>query len=254
MTRNPSSDKSQALKAKGIEVVQGDMSDGQSIRTALTGCERAFLVTDYQAKGVEGETESGNLFVDQAAAVGVKHLVFSSVGNADTHTGVPHFESKFLIEQHLRTSTIPSWTILRPAAFMENFPPAGGMQRMMTLGLFDAALQGKSLKLCSVIDIGWFAAQALEKPGEWNGRIMELAGDDITVAGMKAAYEKVEGGKPWEVPIPQLALGAMLPKEMYLMFTWFREGGYVADIGACRSIHPGMLTFEEWVRVKHHDD
>ncbi|KZO91578.1 NAD(P)-binding protein [Calocera viscosa TUFC12733] len=268
LTRSATSEKALALKAKGAEVVQGDMFDGASLKTALTGVDRAFLVTDYQLKGVEGETESGNLFVDQAAAAGVKHLVFSSVGSAGSSTGIPHFESKFKVEQHLRASSIPSWTILRPVAFMENFPAAGGAQRFMTLGMFDAALQGKSIQLVAVQDIGFFAAQALEKPEEWKGKVVELAGDDVTIAQMKAAYEKVEGGKPWEIPLPKIALKAMLPTEVFLMFTvrtlsslhssradwrcvqWFGEKGYNADIAWCRKTNPGMLNFEEWLRTK----
>jgi len=250
LTRNTDSLKAQSLKSKGVELVKGDMFDESSIKTALTGVDRAFLVTDYQVKGVEGETQSGNLFVDVAAAAGVKHLVFSSVGDAETNTGVPHFESKYKVEQHLTASAIPSWTILRPVAFMENFPTESGVQRMMTLGMFDAALQGKSIKLVSVQDIGWFAARALEKPEEWKGKIVQLVGDDVTIPQLKAAYAKVEGHAPWEMPLPQFALGAMLPKEIYLMFTWFREHGYHGDRADMLKIHPGMLTCEDWLRTK----
>lgn len=250
MTRNPESEKAKSLEAKGIQVVKGDMFDSSSLRTALTGCDSGFLVTDFSGpKGVEGEAESGKLFVDAAKDAGTKHVVFSSVGNAETKSGVPHFESKFKVEEHLRASGL-DWTILRPVAFMDNFPTAGGLQRYMTLGVFSAALQGKSIKLIAVQDIGWFAARALEKPQEWKGKEIALAGDDVTVDQIKAAYEHVEGGKPWEAPLPQIALKAMLPTEMYTMFTWFGKKGYDADIPALRKIHPGLLTFEQWLRTK----
>jgi len=250
LTRSPTGEKAAALKARGVEIVQGDMFDEASIKAALVGVDRAFLVTDYQLKGVEGETESGVTFVDCAAAAGVKHLVFSSVASAETGSGIPHFESKYKVEQHLTASAIPSWTILRPVAFMDNFPPAGGAQRMITLGLFDAALQGKSLQLVAVQDIGWYAAKALENPEEWKGKAVEIAGEEVTVPSIKAAYEKIEGGKPWEMPLPEVAIGAMLPKEQAIMFTWFRTHGYSCDIAACRKVHPSMLNFEEWLRAK----
>jgi len=250
MTRNPESEKAKSLEAKGIQVVKGDMFDSSSLKTALIGCEAAFLVTDYSGpKGVEGEEESGKLFVDAAKAAATKHVVFSSVGSAETNSGVPHFESKFQIEEHLRASGL-DWTILRPVAFMDNFPPAGGAQRFMTLGLFHAALQGKSIQLVATPDIGWFAARAIEQPAEWKGKEITLAGEEVTIDQIKAAYEHVEGGKPWEAPLPQIALKAVLPTEMYLMFIWFGEKGYDADIPALRKIHPGMLTFEQWLRTK----
>ena len=50
----------------------------------------------------------------------VSHFVYSSVGSADQHTGIPHFESKWKIEEHLRGTGMP-YTILRPVYFMENW-------------------------------------------------------------------------------------------------------------------------------------
>jgi uncharacterized protein YbjT (DUF2867 family) len=47
----------------------------------------------------------------------VKHLVLSSVANANKHTGIPHFESKARIEEALKAQGVP-YTILRPAFFM----------------------------------------------------------------------------------------------------------------------------------------
>ena len=48
------------------------------------------------------------------------HLVYSWVANADKNTGIPHFESKYKIEQHIKNLGIP-YTITGPTFFMENF-------------------------------------------------------------------------------------------------------------------------------------
>ena len=37
-------------------------------------------------------------------------------------------------------------------------------------------------------------------------------------------------------------------RERDKMMRWFNERGYVADIGAERRIHPGLLTLEAWAR------
>ena len=50
----------------------------------------------------------------------MKHFVYSSVGGAERNTGIGHWESKWEIEKHIRKLGLPA-TVLRPAAFMENY-------------------------------------------------------------------------------------------------------------------------------------
>ena len=49
---------------------------------------------------------------------GLWHVVFTSVANADRATGVPHFDSKYEIEQHLRHSEL-SYSIVQPGLVHE---------------------------------------------------------------------------------------------------------------------------------------
>jgi len=93
LTRNPGSATAQSLVAKGATAIKGDLLDRESLRKALAGVDRAFLVTDAMA-GEEKEMEQGKTFIDVAKESGLKHLVFSSVCSADTATEVPHFRSK----------------------------------------------------------------------------------------------------------------------------------------------------------------
>ena len=55
---------------------------------------------------------------DAAKAAGV-HLVFTSVGSANRQTGVPHFDSKYEVEQHIAKIGARA-TVLAPVYFMEN--------------------------------------------------------------------------------------------------------------------------------------
>ena len=61
------------------------------------------------------ETRSGIAVAEAAKAAGAAHLVYSSVGGAERGTGIPHFESKYLVEQHIREAGLHA-TILRPVA------------------------------------------------------------------------------------------------------------------------------------------
>ena len=47
-------------------------------------------------------------------------MVYSSVMAADLNTGIPHFDSKYVIEKYIHSKGI-DYTILRPASFNENY-------------------------------------------------------------------------------------------------------------------------------------
>src|SRR5437879_609981 len=73
--------------------------------------------------GPEGETRRVKMMTDIAKEKKVAHLVYSSIVNADKNTGIPHFESKYKLEQHIKNCGIP-YTIIGPTFFMENLDGA----------------------------------------------------------------------------------------------------------------------------------
>ena len=165
---------------------------------------------------------------------------------AERDSGVPHFESKWRIEQHIRELGLPA-TILRPVAFMENFlGPA--IAKSMALGMFKAVVgTSKRVQFVSTYDIGWFAAWALENPGRHAGRVIRLAGDDLTVPEISETYRAVTGRAVRAAPIPRFLPRVMLPKDLARMFYWIGESGFEADIAAVRREHPQLLSFRSWL-------
>jgi uncharacterized protein YbjT (DUF2867 family) len=129
LTRNPESKEAKALRSIGVETVPGDMGDMSALESAFANAHGVYAVTDFFRNGVAKEIMHGKLIADIAKKSGVRHLVFSSVISADRKTGVPHFESKWAIEQYIEQLKIPA-TIIRPAVFMEDLtdkkyvPPA----------------------------------------------------------------------------------------------------------------------------------
>jgi hypothetical protein len=93
-----------------------------------------------------------------------------SVGGVDRAPAVPHFESKWQVEQHLETLSMP-WTVLRPVSFIA---PTTHLQPI------------------AVDDIGRVAAEAFDHPTEWVGKTVEIAGDD-RMAEIAAALGKALG-------------------------------------------------------------
>ncbi|KAK3349131.1 hypothetical protein B0T25DRAFT_235981 [Lasiosphaeria hispida] len=272
VTRDASSSSAKRLAAKSsngnIKLVQGNLDDVLTLleeAKSVNGGDSIWGVFSVQVSlgpgvTVEGEIAQGKALIDGAIEAGVKHFVYSSVergGDAaswNNPTPIPHLQSKHQIEQHLRTVTAAGergapmgWTILRPVAFMDNLAP--GMQTKVFLAALHNHLgdRDKALQWVATADIGVFAAKALSKPSEWNHRAVGLAGDELTMERLSAAFARATGSP---APIAYWFLGSALTyavKEMGLMIGWFATDGYKADIAARRRDYSGLLTMEEWL-------
>jgi uncharacterized protein YbjT (DUF2867 family) len=119
LTRKPDSEAGRRLAAAGAEIVAGDLGDAASILKAASGVDTMYLMGNSYEAGTDGETRQGIVAADAAKAAGIGHLIYSSVADADKKTGIPHFESKYLVEKHVAGLGIP-YTISAPVAFMEN--------------------------------------------------------------------------------------------------------------------------------------
>jgi len=248
LTRNLESPKAKSLAARGVEVVKGDFDDEASLRTALAGVSAAFSVQQWTEKGgTAAEELHGKRFADAVKASGSPHLVYSSAEGVERKSGLGHYESKRAIEQHIRDLKLPA-TILRPVGFMDAFG-APAMQRGMFLGMFRANLGlSHRVQFVATYDIGWFAARALEDPERYAGRVIPLAGDELSVGEILTTFKTVTGHKPWVAPIPAFLAKKMMPKEFLDMFTWIREKGFKANIAQVRQEYPQLLTFAGWVK------
>jgi uncharacterized protein YbjT (DUF2867 family) len=108
LTRDPQKPEAQALAEQGAEVVQGDMEDRSAVDQVLVeGAYGVFSVQNFWETGYDGEVQQGKTVADAARAAGVDHFVYSSVGSAHRQTGIPHFESKWEIEEHVRQIGLP---------------------------------------------------------------------------------------------------------------------------------------------------
>src|SRR6201988_5202024 len=100
VTRTTDSEKARVLANAGVTLVRASLEDTAALTKALEGATSLFAMTTPFEGGAKAERRQGISAADAAKAAGV-HLVFTSVGSADRHTGVPHFDSKYEVEKHI---------------------------------------------------------------------------------------------------------------------------------------------------------
>lgn len=246
IVRDPGSPKALALSGRGIEVVPGDQDDPESLLAALTDVSAVFLMTTYtDATGTAGELRRGIAFADVAARAGVPRVVYSSVGGAERHSGVPHFESKYQIERHLE-SVLPT-QIVRPTFFMENFTRQLGTGGAGEFVFRQPLPDYVALQMISVRDVGAVVAAALIDAQALDHGAIEIAGDQLTgpqIASRIGAHL----GRP--ARYEQLPLTVIKDDDLHAMFRWFTDTpSYQADFARTRSLDPDVLDLAGWLAL-----
>ena len=246
LTRNPQKPEAQALADRGAEVVQGDMEDRSAMERALERAYGVFSVQNYWETGYDGEVQQGKTVADAAKAAGVEHLVYSSVGSAHRQTGLSHFESKWEVENHVRELDL-RYTILRPVFLMQNWE----MMRGMVLGgtLAQPLDPDKPIQQVAVEDVGAFAAIAFENPDRWIGREIDLAGDEASMPEIAETFGRVIGREVSYYQVPWDQFEEQMGEEITVMYRWFNDMGYEADIAALQQEYPELTTFERYLRA-----
>jgi uncharacterized protein YbjT (DUF2867 family) len=246
LTRDPSTPAARALAELDIEVVQGDLSDRPSLDHALVGVYGVHSVQAYMPQDPTREVYQGKTLADAAKAAGVEHFVYSSASGADRHTGVAEQESKWEIEQHIRMLGLPA-TILRPTYFMENFATPAYRQAIVGGTLMSGVRAETRMQYIAADDIGAFVAIAFERPQEFVGKALEIAGDEMTMAQTTEVFSKVMGRpvRYMEMPLAQMR---SFDANLAALCEWLIREGYQADMPALRAAYPDATTLETWLR------
>ncbi|MGH7484851.1 MAG: NmrA/HSCARG family protein [bacterium] len=246
MTRHPEGSKAAELKKLGAEVVAGDLDDGASVERALQGAWGAFAVQNTWEAGVEGEERQGLLFAELAKKAGIQHLVYSSVQSADRKTGIPHFDNKARIEAKVRSLGFSSYVILQPVFFMENWAGPSFLPGLQNGVLAVAIKPTTKLQMVAVKDIGAYGAWAFEQAEKLNGRVLGIAGDELTMPEAAAVFSRALGREVrfQQVPIEEVR---KFSDDFAIMLEWFDRVGYNVNIGGSSAesgVRPTKLA--EW--------
>jgi uncharacterized protein YbjT (DUF2867 family) len=243
VTRNPNGDKARTLAKRGVQVEYADLEDVDSVRRVFHGAAAAFAMTTHDGPdGPKREVAHGRVIAEAAADAGLPFLVYSSVGGVERGSGVPHFESKHHVEEHL-LEAVPV-TFVRPTFFMETL-------RMMIRRDGDRVaiaipLPGDvAVQMISVRDIGRVAAAILAK-GDPAFAPVEIAGDELTGEQIAERIAQRLGSPTMYVQLPLDALGD--DEDLKTMFGWLaRLPAYQADFARTRELVGDVQDLSRWL-------
>jgi uncharacterized protein YbjT (DUF2867 family) len=251
LVRDPEAEAARALAEAGAELFRGDFDAPESLTAAMEGVRGVFAVPPaaYGPAGwdIELEYARGAALVDAAAAAGVRHLVFASIASIPGRTFMGE-DGKRRIEAHLKASGM-SWTILRPVRFMENYllrdSVVDGIHGGVHRHLFHPEHQ---MQVIAVDDVGVFAAMVFADSDRFHGMTLELAGDELTPAAAAAAITEATGRPVRYEQVTREAAAAIGAEIAATRDVMNGDRSWAADIPALRDIHPGLRTFDTWLK------
>ncbi|CEJ94875.1 hypothetical protein VHEMI10382 [[Torrubiella] hemipterigena] len=261
VTRNTTSAAANALRAKSkkISVIEGNLDDATALLNAVqaaTNPQTIWGVFSMQQSGNSQaaavmEEKQGQALVDASLAAGVQHFVYASVDrNGEQPTDIPYFASKHRLEKYLIESAKDKpmkWTILRPVSFMENFDGSTGKAYAAMLRV---SLKAKPIQFVATHDVGVVAARAFCDPDSFSGKTISIAGDELTFDALAAVYRDKVGR---DVPALPGFVGRLIllsSKDLRVMFNFFAEQGYGADVTTVKAEYPGIMNFGTWLEWK----
>jgi len=239
LVRDSSSARAQALVDAGATLVTGDLLDPASLTPAFTQADAVYAITTPFEHGPGEEERQGEAIITAAQAAGVGWLLLGSVASADTAGSVPHFASKWRVEQQLAATELP-WTVIAPSYFYENILGAADEIKAGTLPM--AVPADKPLAQVALENLGELVAAVLRRPDEHLGVRVEVAGDDPTPQEMarvfRARYEHV----------PLETIGN---PDMHAMYEFLSTEGYAVDPREVRARYPEVrwLDFVVWAAL-----
>jgi uncharacterized protein YbjT (DUF2867 family) len=270
LTRDPNSEKAQALAKLGAEVVKADANNMASLRKAFDGVYGAFCVTFFWEHFLpETELAQGAAMATAAKMAGVKHVIWSTLEDTrlkvplkdkrmPTLMGrykVPHFDAKGETDKAFLQAGVPT-TCLRTSFYWENFIYFGLGPKRQPDGVLELTLAMGDKKLPGIAaeDIGKCAYGIFRKGVEYIGQTVGIAGEHLTGSQMASALTRALGEKVrYDAVTPEVYRGYdnAAAKDVGNMFQYMSEFEQefcgARNVETSRSFNRDLQNFERWL-------
>ncbi|MAT97070.1 MAG: NAD(P)-dependent oxidoreductase [Anaerolineaceae bacterium] len=220
--------KAKALEAQGIEAVVGDFADGTSIRTALQGIERVFLLLPDSPRRVQLEKD----FLTEARRAAVRHVVKLSILGANSQAAAPILKWHGQSEQQLEASSL-AYTHLRVNWFMQDMLADQARSIAQESTIYQPHEEAH-VSLLDTRDVGAVAAKVLTETGH-EGRAYEITGPEAlsfsqiaeklsAYLGKPVVYSRISDAMAWQNMLAN-GVPAHTAHNYLTLFQFHRQGG-----------------------------
>ncbi len=270
LTRDVNSEKAKELAKLGAEVVAADVDDAASIEKAFRGAYGAFCVTFFWAHmSPEREITEVKTMAEAAKRTGLRHAIWSTLEDTrkwvplndnrmPTLHGkykVPHFDGKGEADHFFTDFGVPT-TFLLTSFYWDNFigfgmgPKKGPDGKLaITMPMGDKKLPGIATE-----DIGKCAFGIFKRGGEYIGKTVGIAGENLTGAQMAAAFTRALGQEVRYNSVPPevyRSFGFPGADDIGNMFQFKRDFEEyfcgARNIALSRSLNPELQDFATWL-------
>jgi uncharacterized protein YbjT (DUF2867 family) len=272
ITRNPNSEKAEALRAAGAEVVAGDADNPSTLGPAFAGAHGAFLLTNFwEHFSPERELTQARNMAQAVKAAGVQHVIWSTLEDTrkwvplhddrmPTLMGkykVPHFDAKGEADEIFRQLGVPT-TFLLTAFYWDNFIYFGAGPQRGPDGTLALAfpMDDKPLPGIASEDIGKCAYGIFQRGQEFINKTVAIAGEHLTGKQLAEGMSRALGQEVRYNNVPPevyRSFGFPGADDLGNMFQFKRDfNDYfvgVRDLAFSRSLNPELQTFDEWLAV-----
>jgi uncharacterized protein YbjT (DUF2867 family) len=249
LTRNPDSIKAKNLSKINIQLVKGDLNSVDTYRQFLKDVYGIFSVQTFE-NGVGKEISQGIELATIAKEFGVKHFLYSSVAGANLNSGVPHIESKFKIENHIKQVGLP-FTIIRPTSFYENFLIPQVKSGLLKGKLIQPVNENTILQYIASDNIGTAAIKIFENPEKFLGKTVPLAAEQLSSHEVAELFSEVLNKRIRYKKLPSLITRIFIGKSVYKMFKWMdKENRFLMeDVNLTRSEFSNIISLKTWIET-----
>lgn len=270
ITRDINSEKAKSVAMLGAELASASMDDVESLKKAFNGAHGAYCVTPFwEHFSPERELAQATAMAEAAKAVGVKHVIWSTLEDTrrwvpltdnrmPTLHGkykVPHFDMKGEADNVFRKLGVPT-TFLLTSFYWDNFVFFGMGPKKRPDGKLAITLPMGDKKLPGIAaeDIGKCAYAIFKKGGEYIGKTVALAGEHLTGGEMAAALTNALGQPVSYNAVPfdvYRGLGFPGADDLGNMFQFKHDFQEVfcglRDPKVAHSLNPELQTFTQWL-------
>jgi uncharacterized protein YbjT (DUF2867 family) len=272
ITRKPDSEKAEALRAAGAEVVAADADNPATLGRAFAGAYGAFCLTNFwEHFSPERELTQARNMAQATKAAGVQHVIWSSLEDTrkwvpleddrmPTLMGqykVPHFDAKGEADGIFRDLGVPT-TVLLTAFYWDNLIYFGAGPQRGPDGILALIypMDDKKLPGIAAEDIGKCAFGIFKRGREFIGKTVGIAGQHLTGQEMADALTRALGQEVRYNSVPPevyRSFGFPGADDLGNMFQFKRDFNEyfcgARDLGFTRSLNPELQSFEEWLAV-----